>query len=273
MEFVILAVILLIALGIVIGICVTQGKKKGKKSENIYVNPQPVRPVAPSPTVPENTDTQKKELLKLKKQMWEIQESEPYRKIFDAMAMPLQMLMGLPGALSRKDPAWIEYYLNDGIIEVLTDVRKSRGGSYSQGKLIFPVKMKAFDDSAAVREINQMSLQDLKSETASFSARIGSGNIVLQEKGIVEDLGDILENLEKLYGSKEISEAFLSQMASDVRKIFEAHGIYPRFADELTDPHLKIRFNEAQDSMIKYPGLFILRNRKLELLGSYVGLK
>ena len=85
----------------------------------------------------------------------------------------------------------------------------------------------------------------------------------------------MLEELEELQTVHKISKKEIGRLAKEVRILLERNGIYPMFAEELkeySNSELRNRMIPINSNSIRYPGLFIKRDGKLEVFGTNIGM-
>ena len=169
----------------------------------------------------------------------------------------------------------IDYYIWDVIIEPLTGVMKKREGELQNGKLVLPKKDAKFDQEKIIKKIEQESFDQIERYIKEDERREELKTIVLQKKQVVEDLGRMLEELKELRNVHKISKKEISRLAKEARILLERNGIYPMFGEELkkySNSELKNRMIPVNSNSMKYPGLFIKRNGKLEVFGTNIGM-
>ncbi len=214
--------------------------------------------------------------LELQEMLWRIdEEDKAYEDFFNDSVLPLQILIGLDREMESQTEERIDYYIWDVIIEPLTGVMKKRGGELQNGKIVLPKQGKKFEKEEILKKIEQESFDQIERYLKEDERRAELKKIVLQKKQVVEDLGRMLEELEELQTVHKISKKEIGRLAKEVRILLERNGIYPMFAEELkeySNSELRNRMIPINSNSIRYPGLFIKRDGKLEVFGTNIGM-
>lgn len=217
-----------------------------------------------------------KQFIGLQETLWEVEESDrEYEAFFNDSVLPLQILIGFEKEMDIQTEEKMEYYIWDVIVEPLIRVMKKRNGEIQNGKLILPEQKAVFHKEEIEQKIAREPFDHIEQYIKEDTRRMELKKIVLQKKRVAEDLGRMLEELEELSKTHKIEKKEVRRLAREAQFLFEKNGIYPMFAEELReypDSELKRRMIPINPNSIKYPGLFIKRDGRLEVFGTNIGM-
>lgn len=232
----------------------------------------------------ENSNQQKKKeveelrkrLLETEQGLWEVESKNGYEKFFHKVVMPLQILLGLSKvSFDTLEEERVVYYVWEVIGNPLIMAAEQMKGTIKDGKLTLSLSRETFDLERAKKDIHHFGKVQLEDYIKENERRLELGEIVFQKVGVVQGLGELLEELKELEKNRRIEENVVHGLAQKLWQLFEANRIYPMFADDrrlASYPDLRKRFIPLNQHSIRYPGLFIEREGMLEVFGSNIGM-
>lgn len=232
----------------------------------------------------ENSNQQKKKeveelrkrLLETEQGLWEVESKNGYEKFFHKVVMPLQILLGLSKvSFDTLEEERVVYYVWEVIGNPLIMAAEQMKGTIKDGKLTLSLSRETFDLERAKKDIHHFGKVQLEDYIKENERRLELGEIVFQKVGVVQGLGELLEELKELEKNRRIEENVVHGLAQKLWQLFEANRIYPMFADDrrlASYPDLRKRFIPLNQHSIRYPGLFIEREGALEVFGSNIGM-
>lgn len=216
-------------------------------------------------------------LLVSERRLWELEQEQPYERLFEQSALPLQMLLGLAAVSeTMRNQEQMDYYLKDVIAEPLISAVKKAGGKTQHGRIILPEVPKTFAAEQKKTAIETLSQQEIEAYIRENDLRIQAGRIALQKAAAARELGDVVNTMERFmqavdHGCDRVQ--MIGAQADSVAHILEKHGIYPMFAgDKRLGPDVRKRFGAGGEHSLRYPGLLIQRDGVWEVLGANIGM-
>lgn len=263
----ILAVIILV---IIVAAAVSQSKKNVKTNERQSEMSAGRHP--DSDAVKEKA--QKDRLLQTEKKLWDMEQAKPYDKLFEREVMPMQMLMGLARySADEMEKERLDYYVWDMIADPMTEEIRRANGKIEQGRIVLPEQNAPFDENSVLENMEKMTFLELERYIRENELRLQAGEIAFREADTVRQLGDVVNAVEDLKKNHRIDWEEICRLAQKVQFILEKNQIYPMFAeDSRLTPDLKKRFSKPKKYSIRYPGLFIKREDRWEVLGAHIGM-
>jgi hypothetical protein len=205
------------------------------------------------------------ELKAVKQHLNELEALKIYADVFEPTARALQILLGVAKFGDSLTPSDLDFYLKDRVVKDIESAYRSKGGS---GFSIQPPKPS--DDAAKyVEQFRSSTKEEIVNAIVRNNANCETIKIFESYKKILEGLKP---QFEKLKNSTNLATA--KSIAVNVKNELTVNTIRPFFADdkELSgNTGLIAKFKTVDESELAYPGLFIERDGKLELLGSYNG--
>lgn len=226
-----------------------------------------------------------KQFLDLQKDLWEIQSCEAYGKLFDRLANPIQILLGLAEDVDAMTDEIRDYYMWDVIIEQSVRALEYSGGEFRDGKFLLPSAcQEVFDRIKKEEEARGMSFKQLDDAIKYDINRKEDGGITLRKAKIIQEFAVIIEQLKKLQEVRKeegfdwkqpVNKELPGLFAEMTKRILESHKVYPMFeSDGRLEKHPGLRegFRPCNEYSIRYPGFFIQKGESWVVLGEYTGM-
>ncbi len=216
------------------------------------------------------------EFLRLQEEFHAIEAGRSYETFFDDHVLPLQMLLGVAEAYDSLDREKVACYMEDVIRTELSGAVERAGACVCTGReIVLPERGEKNPQQEGLRQkLRDEPLPEIERYIREDRIRAGLGRIALKKRQIVSALGGVFVALQGADREQLTDREFVCGLAAEVRRIFEENGIYPMASsDARVDefPELKKRFGTAGEHSIRYPGLFIRREEKFEVLGANIG--
>ena len=280
--------------------CISKGKKKRNqsvpgKSEALsqkhetkapILVPDPEKEHAQECKVEAATETKsadeilcekRMELLETMKAAQDETRYQPYAKLFNQIALPLQLLLGVAAApVSRH--SWLneecaQDILEEGIVYEMKSTLRRMRASVKDGKIIIDLE-EAEPWSASESYINRLTVEELDKKINLVKIQRKANQVFLKRKALVEDLGVVYEELLDLASKQHYQANRVHRVAERAQAVLECNGIYPLFqgAHEL-EGNETAWFGEVSENQLVYPGLFVREQGILRQLGDHSGTR
>ncbi len=220
-------------------------------------------------------DLVSEQYLSLQERLHEIKICRPYEVFFEHIVPSLQKLLGFAEGAGMLAAQKQEYYMWEVIADPIIETVRNMGGEIKQGMLSLPEETGAFDREGMKEGIKGEALAELGRYIREDGLEERQGKIALQKKAIVQKLGNLISELEKMDRNLPVDEEKVKRLALETRIILEAHAIYPMFANDSRLEGcrgLQRRFSSPNAYSIRYPGFYIQREGVWEVLGAHIGM-
>lgn len=208
------------------------------------------------------------------------EEAEAYRiygVLFERIALPLQMLFGIVRMIPASDPEFLSDRFHENVAKELKSTMKQITAKDSKGEPSHTKETeKPFDEKELRRNLQLWQEKEIQAAIQRYQIELEENKIRFSQKKIIEGMLPLLAELECTAKGGYFDGEQLIWIANRIKALLEEYEIYPLFFDDERlerRPDLIARFLLFPSSAIKYPGLFIINNGQLEVLGSHVGAR
>ncbi len=230
-----------------------------------------------------NTDGKREILLKQKRMLWEMEQCEPYRKLFLDLIPTLQELIGLEARMASIAKETMNRCIKKRILPMITQKIENAGGKIVNHEVILPVSEK-FDIEETRRKLWNSSDDEMERLIRQYGRQISGQENELSDgnkklflfcvRDMIKRMGSVTELLELAAKGEEVDREKIKRAVQKLKIIMEENGIFVMFAEDgrLNDyPSLRQSFIAVEAQDIPYPGLFVKRDGKMEIFGAYIG--
>ena len=196
----------------------------------------------------------------------------PYVKLFERLAKPIQILIGM----SRGAGSWgneiVKSYYEDYIRSEMSHTLRTAKANLEGGKLSIPEAMVDEDDETLISEAASWTMEEIQSREKRHRSEAQSGGNCLIMRNICIEMGEILTEITR---TQDIDKQLMQKIAARTDEILKGNGVFPLFADDpglASQPELIGRFVPISGDL-KLPGLFVEERGKLNVLGHFGGTR
>jgi hypothetical protein len=214
-----------------------------------------------------------------KRRLNKLESLSPYGKLFESVGRALQILFGVAKAGVNCNPSDRDYYIKDKVIGAIEFAFRANGASgLATDRLVLrmPTPTNDEDPDIYAGQYRNSSKEEINAAVRRVETECRSIEIRERYKEVLDGLYVMFAEMKRFVQTDMTDMEALNSISVSVKRLLETNGIYPLFAGEpdiAERPDLKELFKAAGESDLKYPGLFIKRGGKLELLGSFNGSK